>query len=127
MQIRSDQISPNIDRVRCIKKAASHQTTPLYTSVTFQNKVTLSDFGLFFLYFLNILRIHIHLTPVCGSVSSVIVDPVLGNVPLNQMQPTSRLNNAAHLTRLERKRSLLKLLLHIAMAKVPEITTLARR
>lgn len=51
----------------------------------------------------------------------------MASLPLNQVQPTRRLDHAAHLPRLERKSRILKLLLHITLAKVPEITALAGR
>lgn len=43
------------------------------------------------------------------------------------MQATGRLNDTTDLPRLKRKGSLLKLTLHIALPKVPQVTTLARR
>jgi hypothetical protein len=46
-------------------------------------------------------------------------------LPFNKMQPTGRLDNATHLAGLERKCSLLKLLLHVSLAKVPKIPPLA--
>lgn len=50
-----------------------------------------------------------------------------GRLPLDQVQTTRRLNYAADSTLLERKSSLLELLLHISLAKVSQVAALARR
>lgn len=52
---------------------------------------------------------------------------VRGFLPLNQVQPASRLNNTTHLTRLESESRILELLLHVALAKVAQVTALASR
>ena len=49
------------------------------------------------------------------------------DLPLDQVQTTSSLHNTAHLARLEAKGGILKLLLHVSLAKVAEVASLARR
>lgn len=48
------------------------------------------------------------------------------DLPLDQVQTTSSLHNTAHLARLEAKGGILKLLLHVSLAKVAEVASLAR-
>lgn len=43
------------------------------------------------------------------------------------MQSTSRLDHAAHLPRLQGESSLFELLLHVSLAKVAQVSSLARR
>lgn len=49
----------------------------------------------------------------------------LGDSPLDQVQSALRLDDAAHLSRLQRKGGLLKLLLHVSLAKVAQVASLA--
>lgn len=46
-------------------------------------------------------------------------------VPLDQVQTTRRLDHAAHLAGLEVESGILKLLLHVALAKVSQVAALA--
>lgn len=52
---------------------------------------------------------------------------VRDGVPLNQMQTAGRLDDAAHLAGLQAEGGVLKLLLHVALAKVAQIAALAGR
>lgn len=47
--------------------------------------------------------------------------------PLDQMHPARRIHNTTNLPGLQRKRSLLKLLLHFSWSKEPPVSNLAFR
>lgn len=46
-------------------------------------------------------------------------------LPLNQVQAASRLDDTAHLPRLQAKGGVLKFLLHVALAKVAQVAAFA--
>ena len=63
------------------------------------------------------------LTLACEAVNALILGPVVvicpsfNDIPFNQMHPASRIDNPTDLPRLEGKRRLLKLLLHVPVTE----------